>query len=62
VWLLGHIPLGDYVCLDAYSNAMFDILSAYPADLYGAAFMGHTHLDQFRVFRTNDSQATPFVR
>lgn len=59
--MLGHVPIGGWDCVDWYSNALYDIISTYP-DVVSSAFMGHTHMDQLHIMRSNDSARTPLVR
>ncbi|XP_044261937.1 sphingomyelin phosphodiesterase-like [Tribolium madens] len=50
VHILSHIPPGEVLCLQRWSNQFHKIVNRF-APIIVAQFNGHTHLDELRLFR-----------
>lgn len=48
VYIMGHLPLGDYDVLRDASNYFDQIVNRYEATI-AALFFGHTHMDHFQI-------------
>lgn len=49
VWILAHIPAGDYDTLPIQSNIFAKIVERFSPYTIANIFYGHTHRDQFKV-------------
>lgn len=49
VWILAHIPAGDYDTLPIQSNIFAKIVERFSPYTIANIFYGHTHKDQFKV-------------
>ncbi|EEZ97241.2 Sphingomyelin phosphodiesterase-like Protein [Tribolium castaneum] len=56
VHILSHIPPGEILCLQRWSNQFHKIVNRFAPIIVGQ-FNGHTHLDELRLFRdTNNTR------
>jgi len=58
VYLIGHIPWGVSSCVSTYSTQVHSIIDKYH-DIIAGQFYGHTHNDQFEVFRDVATDTIP---
>lgn len=54
VWILAHIPAGDYDTLPIQSNIFAKIVERFSPYTIANIFYGHTHKDQFKILYSND--------
>ncbi|GEQ67459.1 hypothetical protein JCM33374_g1124 [Metschnikowia sp. JCM 33374] len=55
VWILAHIPAGDFDTLPIQSNIFAKIVERFSPYTIANIFYGHTHKDQFKILRSNNS-------
>lgn len=51
IWLMGHIPPGNGEADRRYTDLLINLTSTYPIQ---NQFFGHTHLDSFTLYPTNN--------
>lgn len=56
VWILAHIPAGDYDTLPIQSNIFAKIVERFSPYTIANIFYGHTHQDQFKVLFSEESK------
>ncbi|OBA19489.1 hypothetical protein METBIDRAFT_214799 [Metschnikowia bicuspidata var. bicuspidata NRRL YB-4993] len=54
VWILAHIPAGDYDTLPIQSNIFAKIVERFSPYTIASIFYGHTHRDQFKILHSEE--------
>lgn len=56
VWILAHIPSGDYDALPIQSHIFAKVVERFSPYTIANVFFGHTHRDQFKILFSSDGE------